>query len=97
MPDGAGTEDGIIAYTWNHFVLKDTSSPEWLLRLPMTKAVSKAMDTITAFTLQHLDHVVTGFVVGGESKRGWTTWTTGAIEPRCVAVSGIAIAMVALP
>jgi hypothetical protein len=42
-------EDGIIAYTWNHFVLKDNHSPEWLLRMPMTKAVVRAMDTVTDY------------------------------------------------
>ena len=34
------TEDGIIAYTWNHFV-SAPHDPEWLLRLPMTKAASR--------------------------------------------------------
>lgn len=39
------TEDAIIAYTWFKF-LQNTSEPNWLLRLPMTKAVVKAMDTV---------------------------------------------------
>jgi PhoPQ-activated pathogenicity-related protein len=46
-------EDGIIAYTWNHFVLKDNHSPEWLLRMPMTKAVVRAMDTVTDYVRFH--------------------------------------------
>ena len=27
---------------WNHFCFNDSTSPEWLLRLPMTKSVSRA-------------------------------------------------------
>ena len=46
-------EDGIISYTWNHFVLKDNHSPEWLSRLPMTKAVVRAMDTVTDYVRRH--------------------------------------------
>lgn len=36
------SEDSLIAYTWAHFI-NDTSDPIWLARLPMTKAVVKAM------------------------------------------------------
>ena len=43
-------EDAIIAYTWQHFVEKP-DEPEWLLRLPMTKAAIRAMDTIEVFFL----------------------------------------------
>lgn len=79
------TEDAIIAYTWWHF-LHNTSAPDWLLRLPMTKAAVKAMDTIQALQAQN-SHVPTinQFVVAGASKRGWTTWTTMAVDPRVAA------------
>jgi PhoPQ-activated pathogenicity-related protein len=75
-------EDAIIAFTWAHF-LNDTSNPYWLLRLPMTKAVVRAMDTIQAFT-SNLPNVpkITSFGVAGASKRGWTTWTTAAVDMR---------------
>ena len=79
-------EDGIIAYTWNHFVLKDNHSPEWLLRLPMTKAVVKAMDAVTDYAKKALGVSVESYVVGGASKRGWTTWTTGVVDKRCAAI-----------
>ena len=32
-------------------MLKDNHSPEWLLRLPMTKAVVKAMDAVTCIKI----------------------------------------------
>ena len=38
-------EDELIAWTWKHFMLYP-NQPDWLLRLPMTKAVRLAFDTI---------------------------------------------------
>jgi PhoPQ-activated pathogenicity-related protein len=46
----------------------------WLPRLPMTKAVVKAMDAVQAFiaTLKNPSiPAVNNFVVAGASKRGW--------------------------
>jgi hypothetical protein len=50
-PNESRDEDGIIAYTWNHFIFGDPehSNAEWALRLPMTKSVSKAMDAVEEF------------------------------------------------
>ena len=61
------TEDAIIAYTWKHY-LEDPTKPEWLLRLPMTKAVVKAMDTVTDFVNKTLKREITNYCVGGASK-----------------------------
>nr|XP_039256777.1 autocrine proliferation repressor protein A-like isoform X1 [Styela clava] len=77
------TEDEIIAYTWRHFI-DDPSEPYWLLRMPMTKAAVKAMDTITDFVNKTRGQEVSKFCVGGASKRGWTTWTTGAVDSKRV-------------
>jgi len=80
------SEDGLIAYGWRHF-LNHTDQPIWLPRLPMTKAAVRAMDTIQAFvaTLPGVPQIK-NFVVSGASKRGWTTWTTGAVDKRVVAI-----------
>jgi len=79
------SEDSMIAFTWAHFI-NDTSEPNWLARLPMTKAAVKAMDAITQFaaTLPSLP-AIENFVVAGASKRGWTTWTTAAVDKRVIA------------
>ena len=74
-------EDAIIAFTWAHF-LEHPDEPEWLVRLPMVKASVRAMDTITAFVeqklkIRNLDY----YSVSGASKRGWTTWLVGAVDP----------------
>jgi len=76
----------MIAYTWAHF-LNDTSSPYWLARMPMTKAAVKAMDAMQEYSMTLSNPVnITGFMVAGASKRGWTTWTTGAVDKRVFAI-----------
>jgi PhoPQ-activated pathogenicity-related protein len=85
-PYGPRKEDEIIAYSWRKFL--DTEDSTWPLRLPMTKAAVRAMDTITSFaaTRKTGGHDVNRFVVVGLSKRGWTTWDTAAVDSRVVAI-----------
>ena len=51
-----------------------TGDETWPLRLPMTKAAVRAMDTVTAFcgSPDGGSHSIDSFVVAGGSKRGWT-------------------------
>ena len=83
----ARIEDDFIAYTWNHFLR--TGEERWLARLPMTKSAVRAMDAVSAFTASAAggSHQVSRFVVSGASKRGWTTWTTAAVDSRVVAIA----------
>jgi PhoPQ-activated pathogenicity-related protein len=87
------TEDGIIAYTWDKFLR--TGDEKWPARLPMTKAAVRAMDTITAFCASDAGGkvAVDKFFVSGGSKRGWTTWTTAAVDNRVIAIAPIVIDM----
>ncbi len=79
-------EDSLIAYTWDKFLR--TGDPKWPARLPMTKAAVRAMDTVTAFCgdAEGGNVKIDGFVVSGGSKRGWTTWTTAAVDKRVIAI-----------
>ena len=81
------TEDDFIAYTWNHFM--ETGDERWPARLPMTKSAVRAMDAVTAFTSSAAGggQGVRRFVVAGSSKRGWTTWTTAAVDRRVIAIA----------
>lgn len=78
--DRGRVEDEMIAYGWDKFLL--TQDPIWLARLPMTKAVVRAMDLV-----QKEHPSVDGFFVAGGSKRGWTTWTTAAVDKRVVGIA----------
>jgi PhoPQ-activated pathogenicity-related protein len=85
------TEDEIIAYTWDKFV--KTGDEMWPLRLPMTKAAVRAFDTMQTFcaTAEGGNLKLDGYVVMGGSKRGWTAWTTAAVDKRVAAVIPIVI------
>lgn len=79
------SEDGIIAYTWDKYLR--TGDDSWPLRLPMTKSAVRALDTDTAFCRSLGPGTCPEkFVVAGGSKRGWTTWTTAAVDRRVVAI-----------
>lgn len=78
-------EDALIAYTFQKTL--ETGDMEWPLLFSMTKTAVRAMDVIQEFTEKELSFEVDGFVVAGASKRGWTTWFTGAVDKR---VKGIA-------
>ncbi len=88
---GPRVEDELIAYGWDKFLRGE--DPIWLARLPMTKAAVRAMDTMTAFAASEDGggNDVSRFVVAGGSKRGWTTWTTGMVDDRVVAIAPIVI------
>lgn len=85
------SEDAIIAYTWVKFM--KGGDEQWPLRLPMTKAAERAMDTITAImaTPEAGSVKVEKYVVSGGSKRGWTTWATAAVDPRVSAIVPVSI------
>jgi PhoPQ-activated pathogenicity-related protein len=82
-------EDDLIAYSWNKFLR--TGDTTWPARLPMTKAVIRAMDTVTALTRDGYGPPIERFVVGGASKRGWTAWLVAAADQRVEAVVPIVI------
>lgn len=79
-------EDELIAYTWDRYL--KTGDETWPARLPMTKSAVRAMDTVTAFcrTPEAGGLRVDRFIVSGGSKRGWTAWTTAAVDRRVAAV-----------
>lgn len=85
-------EDAIIAYSWDRYI--ETGDADWPLQLPMVKSVVRAMDAVQEFVgRQRADVQVTDFVVTGASKRGWTTWLTGAVDERVRAIAPIVIDM----
>ncbi len=86
-------EDEAIAYTWDKYLR--TGDDKWPMRLPMTKSAVRAMDAMTSFTGSEAGGglAVEAFVVMGGSKRGWTTWTTAAVDRRVIAIAPVVIDM----
>ncbi len=87
-------EDDLIAYC--HIKFMDTGDPTWLPRLPMVNSAVRAMDAVTEFLATDAGGktAIRKFVVSGGSKRGWTTWLTGAVDPRVSAIIPIVIDVV---
>lgn len=84
---GGMREDELIAHTFTKFV--EGGEPEWLLLFPMTKGAVRALDVYQAIANEELGLEIEQFVVAGASKRGWTTYLTGAVDSRVIAIAPI--------
>jgi PhoPQ-activated pathogenicity-related protein len=84
-------EDQIIALTFENFL--KTGDEEWPLLLPMVKSAVRAMDATQEFTKNEWSLGLETFTVTGASKRGWTTWLTGAADKRATAIAPMVIDM----
>jgi PhoPQ-activated pathogenicity-related protein len=90
---GPRFEDELIAYGWKKFLEGGAQDEDaiWLARLPMTKAVVRAMDAVSKVVSGETNSSLDRYMVAGGSKRGWTTWTTAAVDDRVVAIVPIVI------
>lgn len=89
------SEDAIIAYSYDKYMKsyrENDGSPTsgWPLLYPMVKSAVKAMDMAEEI-LGSKGIQLDGFVVAGASKRGWTTWLTGAVDSRIKGIAPIVI------
>lgn len=84
-------EDAAIAYTFERYL--QTGDAEWPLLLPMVKSAVRGMDAVQEFAEREWQRKLTTFTVTGASKRGWTTWLTGAVDKRATAIAPMVIDM----
>ncbi|REK19301.1 MAG: hypothetical protein DWQ37_01530 [Planctomycetota bacterium] len=86
---GPRSEDEIIAYSFDRFLagIGEADNETWPVLVAMAKSAVRAMDTVQDFIPDvRPGETIEDFVVTGYSKRGWTTWLTGAVDDRVKAI-----------
>jgi PhoPQ-activated pathogenicity-related protein len=88
---GGKREDQLVAMSFDRYLV--TGDAQWPLLLPMVKSAVRAMDAVQDFADEEWSMKLKTFTIAGASKRGWTTWLTGAVDRRVTALVPMVIDM----
>jgi PhoPQ-activated pathogenicity-related protein len=90
-------EDDLLAESW--ITAGAQGDAGWIVHLAMVESAVAAMDAAQAFLASDEggNIGITGFVVSGASKRGWTSWLTAAVDERVRGVIPLVIDVMNLP
>lgn len=89
------TEDALISFTLHNY--KNDGDFTWPLLFPMVKSVVKGMDAMQEYCSEKVGIKIDEFLLTGFSKRGWTTWLTGANDNRVKAIAPGVIDVLNMP
>lgn len=92
------TEDKLLAYSFKDY--DNSAESDWPILLPMVASVVRGLDLVEnelrkRALLSSNSHLRA--VVGGASKRGWTTWLMPIVDSRVVAIVPAVFDMLNIP
>lgn len=85
-------EDDLLSFTLSEYV--KTSDPEWPILSPMVRSVTRAIDLIESRLRTCSPNERLKVILGGASKRGWTTWLAGPRDERIKAIAPMVFEMI---
>jgi PhoPQ-activated pathogenicity-related protein len=78
-------EDDLISLSFRRYL--ETGDISWPAIFPMVKSVVRGLDCVGVLAKAKFGGSSGGFILSGSSKRGWTTWLTGVVDPRVAAIA----------
>lgn len=77
-------EDDLISFTFQRYL--ETGDVSWPAIFPMVKSVVRGLDCLAGARSTRGSEPAR-FILSGSSKRGWTTWLSGVVDRRVMAIA----------